>query len=117
MMLGSAFMGTRESVFLSSIPQCLPDWTPLDARSASLLVLMAVAGTLSAWLMVAAYARAEASALAPYGYARLIFAAALGWWLFADQVAASTLAGAALIVASSLGLLLFVARRRKAAAS
>ena len=104
-------------VFLSSIPQCLPDWTPLDARSASLLVRMAVAGTLSAWLMVAAYARAEASALAPYGYARLIFAAALGWWLFADQVAAPTLAGAALIVASSLGLLLFVARRRKAAAS
>lgn len=43
MMLGSAFMGTLESVFLSAIPQCLPDGTPLDARSASLLVLMAVA--------------------------------------------------------------------------
>ena len=104
-------------VFLSSIPQCAVDWTPLDPRSAVLLLLMAVAGTLSTWLMVAAYRRAEASALAPYGYARLIFAAALGSWLFTDPIAASTVAGAALIVASNLGLLLFVAHTRKAAAS
>ncbi len=99
-------------VFLSSIPQCL-DWTPLDARSAALLLLMAVAGTLTTWLMVAAYRRAEASALAPYGYARFVFAAVLGSWLFSDPIAASTVAGAAMIVASNLGLLLFVAHTRK----
>ena len=92
------------------------DWTPLHAQGFTLLTLMALAGTLAAWLMVEAYRRAEASALAPYGYARLIFAAALGYWLFADSIAPTTVAGALLIVASNLGLVLFVARNRKMAA-
>ncbi len=102
-------------VFLSALPQCLFAWTPLDARSFTLLALMAFSGTLGAWLMVEAYRRTQASALAPYGYARLIFAAALGYWLFADTIAATTIAGALLIVASNLALLLFVARGRKIA--
>lgn len=103
-------------VFLSAIPQCMFDWTPLHAQGFTLLTLMALSGTLAAWLMVEAYRRAEASALAPYGYARLIFAAALGYWLFADSIAPTTVAGALLIVASNLGLVLFVARNRKMAA-
>ena len=45
-----------------------------------------------------AYRRAEASALAPYVYTRLVFAAALGTWLFGDVIAGSTVAGALLIV-------------------
>ena len=104
-------------VFLTAIPQCLFDWTPLHVRSLALLLLMALAGTLSAWLMVEAYCRAEASALAPYGYSRLVFAAALGYWFFADPIAASTVSGALLIVASNLALLLFVAHQRKRADS
>ena len=104
-------------VFLTAIPQCLFDWTPLHVRSLALLLLLALAGTLSAWLMVEAYCRAEASALAPYGYSRLVFAAALGYWFFADPIAASTVSGALLIVASNLALLLFVAHQRKRADS
>ena len=104
-------------VFLTAIPQCLFAWTPLHVRSLALLLLMALAGTLSAWLMVEAYCRAEASALAPYGYSRLVFAAALGYWFFADPIAASTVSGALLIVASNLALLLFVAHQRKRADS
>ena len=104
-------------VFLTAIPQCLFDWTPLHLRSLALLLLLALAGTLSAWLMVEAYCRAEASALAPYGYSRLVFAAALGYWFFADPIAASTVSGALLIVASNLALLLFVAHQRKRADS
>jgi len=104
-------------VFLSAIPQSLFDWTPLHARGLALLLLMALAGTLAAWLMVEAYCRAEASALAPYGYSRLLFAAPLGYWLFADSIAASTVSGALLIVASNLALLAFVAHQRKRADS
>ena len=100
-------------VFLSAIPQCLFDWVPLGVHSLILLALMAFCGTMGAWLMVEAYRRAEASALAPYGYARLICAAGLGYWRFADAIAPSTLAGALLIVASNLALMLFVARSRK----
>ena len=102
-------------VFLSALPQCVFDWVPFTARSVTLLGLMAFTGTLATWLMVEAYKRAEASALAPYTYARLIFAAALGYWLFADTIAPTTVTGALLIVASNLALLMFVARNRKTA--
>ncbi len=101
------------AVFLSAIPQSLLDWRPLDAGALQLLLLMSLTGTLAAWLMVSAYRRAEPSALAPYIYARLIFAAALGYWVFADAIALSTIAGALLIVASNLALVWFVARSRK----
>ena len=102
-------------VFLSAIPQCFFDWVPLTGHSVMLLGLMAFTGTLGAWLMVAAYKRAEASALAPYSYARLIFAALLGYWVFGDLVATSTIAGALLIVVSNLASLVFMARGAKTA--
>lgn len=63
--------------------------------------------------MVEAYRRAEASALAPYSYARLIFAAVLGYKLFADRIASTTIVGVLLIVGSNLALLLVVARSGK----
>lgn len=100
-------------VFLSAIPQCLLDWRPLDARLWAWLWLMGLSGTLGAWLMVEAYRRAEASALAPFTYARLVFAAAAGYLLFGEQVAVTTLIGALLIAGSSLGLVGYTRWRAK----
>jgi drug/metabolite transporter (DMT)-like permease len=98
-------------VFLSAIPQSLLDWRPLELRATLLLVAMALTGTLGAWWMVEAYRRAEASALAPYMYARLVFAALLGYVIFGERVAQTTVIGAALIVGSTLGLWWFNRRR------
>ena len=75
-------------MFVSAIPQCLLDWPPLDTCGWIYLTLMALTGTLGAWLMVEAYRRAQPSALAPLHYARLVFAAVLGTWLFGDAIAA-----------------------------
>ena len=69
-----------------------------------LLCLLGLCGTLGAWFMVEAYRHAEAAALAPYSYSRLVFAAVLGSWLFGFVIAPSTVAGAALIVGSNLAL-------------
>jgi len=103
-------------VFLSAIPQCFFCWKPLEYRSTSLLLLwMALSGTIGAWLMVEAYRHAEASALAPYTYVRLVFAAALGVWLFADTIAVTTVIGALLIVASNVAMALYVARKTRLA--
>jgi len=102
-------------VFLSAIPQSYFYWQPLDARIGSLLLLMALCGTAGAWLMVEAYRRAEASTLAPYTYVRLIFAAALGVWLFADTIATTTIIGALLIVASNVVMAVYVARKARLA--
>lgn len=104
-------------VFLSAIPQCIFDWKPLTTHSLVLLVLMALTGTLGAWASVEAYRLAAPSGLAPYTYSRLIFAAVLGYWLFADVIAGTTVMGALLIVASNLALLVFAARANKVAAS
>jgi drug/metabolite transporter (DMT)-like permease len=98
-------------VFLSAIPQSLLDWPPLDPELLMWLALMGLSGTLGAWLMVEAYRLAEPSALAPYAYTRLVFAAVLGTWLFGDVIAGSTVAGAMLIVGSNLALFWHVARR------
>ena len=99
------------AVFVSAIPQSLVDWRPLQGVSLTLLLLMSLTGTLGSWLIVEAYRRAEAPTLAPYGYVRLIFAAGFGYWLFGDVIRNSTLIGALLIVASTLGLWLISARK------
>lgn len=104
------------AVFLSAIPQCMFSWVPLHTGSLVLLLLLAFCGTLGAWLMVAAYRNAEPSAMAPYIYVRLVFAAVVGYVVFADTIAWTTVAGAALIVASNLALALYVGREKKAAA-
>ena len=101
-------------VFVSAIPQAMLDWPPLDAALVGWLSLMGLSGTLGAWWMVEAYRRAQASALAPYVYTRLVFAAALGTWLFGDVIAPSTVAGALLIVGSNLALFWYVGRTRAA---
>ncbi len=99
------------SVFVSAIPQSFFGWLPLSGISLTLLGLMSVTGTLGSWLVVAAYRRTEASSLAPYGYIRLIFAAAFGYWFFGDLIQPTTIVGALLIVASTLGLWLISLRR------
>lgn len=91
-------------VFLSAIPQCLLQWTPLTPGNLALLCLAGLAGTLGAWTMVEAYRRAETTVLAPFTYTRFVFAAILGYLLFGDRVAASTWTGTALIVGANLWL-------------
>jgi drug/metabolite transporter (DMT)-like permease len=44
---------------------------------------------------------ADVATLAPLGYISLVLSAAAGWLVFAEPLTASTLAGAAIIVAST----------------
>jgi drug/metabolite transporter (DMT)-like permease len=99
-------------VLLSSIPQAMVDWRPLTSGHLTILITMGLLGTTSTFLMVEAYRRAETSALAPYPYSRLIFAAALGAWVFGDRIATATVVGALLIIASNLQPLLERRARR-----
>ena len=70
--------------------------------------LAAVLATVSLLMLAWAYARGEASYLAPTEYTAFIWAALLGWVVFREPVAPYTLAGAALIIAGCL----IAARRR-----
>ena len=82
----------------------LPDMDAL--RDIALAAILTVAG---AFVLTWAYARAEAQVLVPMEYSGFLWAALFGWIFFGEQVTATTLAGAVLIV---IGCLL-VARRDK----
>ncbi len=104
------FMGAI--VLLSAIPQAAVGWQPLAPADAALLCGVGLFGTIGTWFLVEAYRRAEASALAPFPYLRLIFAAIVGVLVFGEPVLPATVVGAALIITSTLYLVL--AERRAA---
>ena len=77
-------------------------------RHAPALIGAAVLATLSLLLLSWAYARGEASYLAPTEYTGFLWAALFGFVVFGERVSPYTLAGAALIIAGCI----IAARRR-----
>ncbi|EGD60135.1 hypothetical protein Y88_2009 [Novosphingobium nitrogenifigens DSM 19370] len=71
-------------------------------HAALLLVSGAILAVVSLMLIGWAYARAEAQVLVPLEYTAFIWAALVGWLLFAEPVTLRTLAGVALIVTGCL---------------
>lgn len=69
-----------------------------DARHAPALVGAASLATASLLLLSWAYARGQASYLAPTEYTSLIWAASLGWLVFGERLSPYTLGGAAFII-------------------
>ena len=77
-------------------------WQPIAMADLWAFALLGVFGTLSQYLLVRAFATAEAGVLAPFGYTGLIWAGLWGWLLFGQLPDAWTVAGAAIIVAAGL---------------
>jgi len=102
----------------STIPG-LASWQTPDTHGALLLAGIAVFGPSGMWFIINAIRAGEASAIAPVQYLRLVYAVALGWWVFAEWPDAWTFVGAAIIVASTLYITrreAQLARRGRAAA-
>ena len=85
----------------------LPHWTWPSAATWLLLALIGTTGALSQYWWILAFRAGEASAVAPFDYSRLLFSAGFGFVFFAEVPDTWTLAGAALIVASTV----YIARR------
>ncbi len=84
---------------------------PIDAL---MLVGTGFLGGLGHYAVILAYQRAEVSAVAPFAYTELIWAAILGFMVFGDLPDRWTFVGAGIIVASGLYVLY---RERRAAAA
>jgi drug/metabolite transporter (DMT)-like permease len=85
-----------------SIPPALFVWawpTPIDLL---LLSIMGVLGMVTQVFYIKGMSEGDAAAMAPIDYTRLIFAIALGYALFGDVPNAVTMAGAAVVIASTL---------------
>lgn len=75
----------------------MPDWT-IVARCA----IVAVSASFAHWLIFMATTRASAADIAPMTYVQLLMALVLGIFIFGDWPDMTSLAGAAIIIASGL---------------
>ena len=87
---------------LGTAPGAALGWTTLSLPDLAILALAGTLATLGMLLTVEAYRFGEVSALAPFPYARILFALAAGYFLFSETIATTELLGAGVIVLCGL---------------
>jgi drug/metabolite transporter (DMT)-like permease len=85
-------------------------WVVPTAAEAALLVMCGLLGGLGQILLTSSYRHADASVVAPFDYASILFAIAIGWWVFDEMPTPAVLGGAALVVLA--GVLIIWRERR-----
>ncbi|HEY8615404.1 DMT family transporter [Phenylobacterium sp.] len=85
-----------------SLPGAFLTWRWPEPVDLVLLCLMGVLGTITQACYIKGMQVGDAAAMAPIDYIRLVFTAAAGFVLFAELPTVWTLAGAAVVVASTL---------------
>jgi len=92
--------GTVGAVATSSVgawfwePMTMPDWGWMS--------LLCLTGALGHWLLIRTYEVAEASAVQPFAYLQLVFAAALGIGVFGETLEPNVALGALIVIAAGL---------------
>ncbi len=143
LVLGSAVFAALAQVFVRKLVQseatsAIVFWFSLTASALALLTLpwgwvwptwgeavilvaCGLLGGVGQILLTSAYREADASLVAPFDYASMLFALAIGYWIFDEIPTLATLAGAVLIVAAGVAIIwreqvlgLERARQRKA---
>ncbi|SHI87611.1 DMT family transporter [Wenxinia saemankumensis] len=87
-------------------------WEPMSGPDWGLMAVLCLTGAGGHWLLIRTYEVAEASAVQPFAYLQLPFAAAIGLTLFGERLDPAVALGAALVVAA--GLFTFWRERRVA---
>jgi drug/metabolite transporter (DMT)-like permease len=82
-----------------------PNWVPVAASDAPLLLALATTGFLGQVAITAAFSRGQASAVAPFEYTALAWGIGLDWWLWSTWPDSATWLGGGIIVASGIYLL------------
>ena len=101
------FSLTATALSLATIPF---GWVWPTPGEAALLVGAGLLGGVGQILLTSGYREADASLIAPFDYASMIFALAIGYFVFAEVPTLPMLGGAALIVAAGI---LIIWRERK----
>ena len=81
-------------------------WTPLDWSQAAGLLGLGAMGAGAHFFFIRSFEEAEASLLAPFNYAKLIWVVALGYVLFGEVPTPHVLLGSAVIIVSGLYVLM-----------
>jgi drug/metabolite transporter (DMT)-like permease len=89
-------------IVAGSAPMAILTWQPLTLKAFWVIMLSGLLGVFGMYLGIEAYARAEAAFLAPVGYIRLVFAIALGFFLFGEVPELRMLAGSVVVICATL---------------
>jgi len=77
-------------------------WEPMSAPDWAWMGTLCLTGATGHWLLIRCYEVAEASAVQPFAYLQMVFAAAVGIALFGEALHWNVAIGAAIIVAAGL---------------
>ena len=77
-------------------------WEPMTPGDWGWMALLCVTGATGHWLLIKAYDVAEASAVQPFAYLQLVFAATLGITIFDETLEWNVALGAGLVVAAGV---------------
>lgn len=77
-------------------------WQPMIASDWLWMGLLCVTGALGHWLLIRCYEAAEASAVQPFAYFQLVFAAAIGILIFGETLRPNVALGVLIIVSAGL---------------
>ena len=100
------------AVMLAGLATAPFGWQPMDLRELAVTVFAGLVFGLGHFFVIEAFRYAEASVVAPYRYANLIWAALLGFLIWREIPGIWVLAGTPLVVGSGLYILLHERRRR-----
>ncbi|MBA4350407.1 MAG: EamA family transporter [Rhodobacter sp.] len=85
-------------------------WVWPEPKELALLIGAGLLGGVGQILLTSSYREADASLVAPFDYASMLFALAIGWFVFAEMPSRTMLMGAALIILAGI---LIILRERK----
>lgn len=77
-------------------------WEPMIATDWAWMALLCVTGVAGHWLLIRCYEVAEASAVQPFAYFQLVFAALIGITIFGESIRPNVALGVVVIVSAGL---------------
>jgi drug/metabolite transporter (DMT)-like permease len=77
-------------------------WEPMSAPDWGWMAALCCTAIVGHWLLIKAFAVAEASAIQPFAYLQLVWASGLGLFLFGEELRTNVAIGAGLVVAAGL---------------
>lgn len=97
-----SFFWTGVAGALALTPIGLWHWQPMTGADWGWMGLLCCTAALGHWLLIRAYEVAEASAIQPFGYLQLVFAALLALALFGETLSLNVAFGAGVVVAAGI---------------
>ena len=88
-------------------------WEPMQGTDWVWMAVLCVTGALGHWLLIKTYDVAETSAVQPFAYLQLVFAATLGITVFGESLEWNVALGAVLVVSAGIFTLMRTRAREK----